>query len=67
MPDKTQPPFAEVVRALTPDQRLLACAKAQLDLRTLHRIRKNRPVRYSSVARLESALRNLGIMEDSAA
>lgn len=67
MHDKTQPPFDEVVRALTPDQRLLACANAQLDLRTLHRIRKNRPVRHSSVARLESALRKLGFIEESAA
>lgn len=56
-----------IVRNLTPDQRLRTCAEAQLDLRTLRRIRKDQPVRHASVARLAIALRTLGLLEEVAA
>jgi hypothetical protein len=59
--------LSKIVTTLTPDQRLRACAEAQLDLRTLRRIRTNRPVRHSSTARLARALRRLGYLETSMA
>lgn len=67
MPNNAPSDVAKVVRSLTPDQRLRACAEAKLDLRTLRRIRKNLPIRYSSGARLATALRALGFMEGVAA
>jgi len=63
MTDPTFTHLATTVRTLTPDQRLRACADAHLDLRTLCRIRSNKPVRHSSAARLATALRELGLME----
>lgn len=63
MPVNKSLDLPSIVRALTPDQRLRACAEALLDVRTLRRIRASRPVRHASVARLAAALRHLGMME----
>ncbi len=55
--------LADLARTLRPDQRMSVCARALVDLRTLRRLRKGRPIRETSRIRLANAFRELGLLE----